>query len=126
MPESLKTTRPGHHLPPAKLKTLKDIEVCAVAHLKHYVKITVPFSYTSTNQLLLSFVQPHKPISTKTLSRWCVTVMKESGINVNIFGSHSAFDYCSKKLQIQQDGQMKNHLHTFMWANSRLLFKLFI
>ena len=44
---------------------------------------------TEANQLLLSSVQPYKPITTTTLSRWCVTVMKESEININIFSSHS-------------------------------------
>ena len=85
MPETLKTTRPGHHLPPIELKTFKDSELCVVTHLKQYIKITAPFRNTNTNHFLLSFVQPHKPVSVKTLSRWCVTVMKESGINVNIF-----------------------------------------
>ena len=85
MPETLKTTRPGHHLPPIELKTFKDSELCVVTHLKQYIKITVPFRNTNTNHFLLSFVQPHKPVSVTTLSRWCVTVMKESGINVNIF-----------------------------------------
>ena len=28
VPETLKTTRPGHHLPPTELKTFKDIELC--------------------------------------------------------------------------------------------------
>ena len=89
VPETLKTTRPGHHLPPIELKTFKDSELCVIADLKQYIKMTAPFGNTDTKQLLLSFVQTHKPVSTKTLSRWCVTVMKQSGINVNIFGSHS-------------------------------------
>ena len=66
MSETLKTTRPGGHLPPIEQKTFKNIEFCAVAHLKQYVKMTGPFRNTGTNQLLLSFV--HKPISTTTLS----------------------------------------------------------
>ena len=88
VPETLKTTRPGHHLSPIELKTFKDSELCVIAHLKQYIKMTEPFRNT-TLQVLLSFVQRHKPISTTTLSRWYVTVMKESGINVNIVGSHS-------------------------------------
>ena len=51
--------------------------------------MTAHFRNTETNQLLLSSVQPYKPTPTTTLSRWCVTVMKESEININIFGSHS-------------------------------------
>ena len=89
VPETLKTTRSGHHLPPIELKTFKDSELCVVAHLKQYIKMTAPFRNGGSNQLLLSFIQPHKPISITNLSRWCVTLLKESGINLNIFGSHS-------------------------------------
>ena len=71
--------------------------------------MTALFRNTDTKQLLLSFVQPHKPISTTTLSRWCVTVMKQSGINVNIFGS--------------QDGRMKKHLHNFMISQFKRTFQ---
>ena len=59
-----------------------------------------PFRNTGTKQLLLRFLQPHKPISTTTLSRWCATVMKESGINVNIFGSHSTRSTSTSKCKI--------------------------
>ena len=68
--KTLKTTRPGHHLPPIGLKTFKDSELRVVAHLKQYIKMTASFRNTGTNQLLLSFVQSHKPVSTTTLSRW--------------------------------------------------------
>ena len=100
VPETLKTTRSGHHLPPMELKTFKDSELCVVAHLKQYVKMTAPFRNTGANQLLLSFVQPHKPISTTTLKRWCVTVIKECGININIFGSHSTRSASASKCKI--------------------------
>ena len=76
VPETSKTTRPGHHLPPLELKTFKYSEVCVVAHLKQCIKMTASLRNTDRNQLLLSFVQPHKSISTKTLSRWCVTLIK--------------------------------------------------
>ena len=67
MPETLKT-RPGHHLPPIELETFKDSEPFVVAHLKQYIKMTAPSRNTGTNQLFLSYVQPHKPISTTTLT----------------------------------------------------------
>ena len=85
-----KTLRPPSYvLNVWSLKTFKDSELCVIAHLKQHIKLTAPLRNTGTNQLLLRFVQAHKLISTTTLSRWCVTVMKEPGINVNIFGSHS-------------------------------------
>ena len=89
MLETLKTTRPRHHIPPIELKAFKDSEHGVVPHRKQYIIMTAPFRNTGTKQLKLSFVQQHKPISITILSRWCVTVMKESGENFNIFGSHS-------------------------------------
>ena len=100
MPETLKATKPGHHLSPLELKTFKYSELCVVAHLKQYIKMTAPFKNTDRNQLLLSFVQPHKPISITTLSRGCVIVMKQSGITVNIFGSHSTRSASASKCKI--------------------------
>ena len=49
VPETLKTTRLGHHLPPVELKTFKDSELCVVAHLKQYIKMTAPFRNAGIN-----------------------------------------------------------------------------
>ena len=92
----------SHHLPLIEFKTFKDSEFCVVAQLKHYIKMTAPFRNADTDQLLLSFVQPHKPVSTTTLWRWCVTVMKQSGVNVNIFGSHSTRSASTSKCKVSE------------------------
>ena len=55
---------------------------------------------SGTNQLLLSFVLPHKPFPTATFWRWCATVITKSGINVNIFGSHSTRSLSTSKCKI--------------------------
>ena len=112
--EALKTNRPSHHLSPIELEIFKDIKLCAVAHLKQFIKMAAPFKNNGRTQLLLNFVQPHEPVSTTTLSRCCVAAMKEFGINVNIFGSHSirsaSISKCKisglafKNLRRQQDG----------------------
>ena len=98
--ETLKTTRTGHQLPPIELKAFKYSELCVVAHLKQYIKMTALFRNIGTKQLLVSFVQPHKPISTTALSRLSVTVMKESGINAIIIGSHSTRSASTSKCKI--------------------------
>ena len=88
IPDKLKTTRPGHYLPPLELKAYKDVELSVASHLRQYIKLIENLRKGDDKQLLLSYVKPHKPIST-TLSRWCVHIMKESEVNVNIFVSHS-------------------------------------
>ena len=124
VPETLKTTRPGHHLPPIELKTFKDSELCVVAHLKQYIKMTASFRNAGTNQLLPSFVQPHKPISTSTLSRWCVTVMNESGVNVNIFGSHSTRSALTSKCKIS-GLSFRDIAKSAGWSNEKMFAKFY-
>ena len=124
VPETLKTARPGHDLPPIELKTIKGSELCVVAHLKQYIKMTAPFRNADTNQLLLSFVQPHKPISTATLSRCCVTVMKESGINANIFGSNSTRSASTSKCKISGSSS-KEIAKSAGWSNGKAFAKFY-
>ena len=69
--DKLKTTRPGHHLPPLELKAYKDVELCVVSHLRQYIKLTENLRKGDEKQLLVSYVKPHKPISTTTLSMVC-------------------------------------------------------
>ena len=121
VPETLKTTRPGHHLPPTELKTFKDSELCVVAPLKQYIKMTASFRNAGTNQLLLSFVKTHKPISAATLSRWCVTVMKESGVNLNILGSHSTRSASISKCKIS----FKEIVKSAGWSNEKTFAKFY-
>ena len=120
MPETLKTTRPSHHLPPIEPKILKNIELCVVAYLKQDIKMTAPFRNTGTNQLLLSFAHPHKPILTATLSSWWVTIMKEPGIKINIFGSYSTRSVSTSKCKMR----MKKHLHNFMIGQFKRIFQI--
>ena len=123
VPESLKTTRPGH-LSPIALKTFKNSELCVVAHLKQYIKMAAPFRNSGTSQSLLSCVQPHKPISTTTLSRWCLILMKESGRNVNIFDSHSTMSASTSKCRISRLSS-KETAKSAGWSNGKTLAKFY-
>ena len=40
IPNKLKTTRPGHYLPPFEPKAYKDVELCLVSHLRQCIKLT--------------------------------------------------------------------------------------
>ena len=84
--------------------------------------MTASFRNAGTNQLLLSFVQQHKPISTSTLSRWCVTVMKESGVNVNIFRSYSTRSASASKCKISGQS-FKEIAKSTGWSNEKTFAK---
>ena len=107
--ELLKQTRPGHHLEPMVLMRYSDTDICALSHLEKYREVTK--SIKKSNKLLLSFVKPHKPISTSTLPRWCVSTLQEAGVDITVFGSHStqsaSTSYCQRKsLSITQISRM--------------------
>ena len=80
--------------------------------------MTVPFRNTGTNQSILSFVQPHKPVSTTTLSRWCVIVMKEPEINVNIFDSYSTRSASTSKCK-KSGLSFKEIAKSAGWSNEK-------
>ena len=68
IPDKLKTTRSGHHLPPLELKAYKDVEFCVVSHLRQDITLKGNLRKGDDKQLLLSYVKPQKAISTTTHS----------------------------------------------------------
>ena len=53
-------------------------------------------------QLLISYQQPHKPVTTDTSARWLKTVLDKAGIDTNIFHAHSTRQH-QHLLQRQQN-----------------------
>ena len=86
VPELLKQSRPGHHLEPKVILRYPDQEICVLNHLEQYTEKTKDLR--KDQNLLISFVKLHKRITT-TISRWCVRVLKNAGVDVTVFESHS-------------------------------------
>ena len=86
-PELLKQSRPGHHLEPIAILRYPDQEICVLRHLQQYIEKTKDLR--KDQNLLISFVKLHKRITTSTISRWCVRVLKNAGVDVSVFESHS-------------------------------------
>ena len=40
-------------------------------------------------KLFLSFIKPHKAVTSSTIARWLRTVLEQAGINTEIFRAHS-------------------------------------
>ena len=84
-----KTWRKGKARPEIKFKKFSSKpKICICAVIDSYLKRSAKWRKNET-QLLLSFVNPHKPVKVKTVSRWLVETMQLSGIDVNIFKGHS-------------------------------------
>ena len=41
------------------------------------------------SKLFISYIEPHKPISTDTLSRWIKLVLASAGIDTSVFKAHN-------------------------------------
>jgi site-specific recombinase XerD len=40
------------------------------------------------NKLFLSFIRPHKPVTSSTLARWIKNILQLAGIDTSIFTAH--------------------------------------
>ena len=62
----------------------QDPNLCVVRTLDEYISRTQGWrSGEEYSQLLLSFVNPHKPIVSSTISGWLKNVLKKAGIGIS-------------------------------------------
>ena len=89
IPNILKTTKPGKHLPPFVIKRYThNPDICTVHHLETYLNKTKNLR-GDFNEIIISYKKPHRPVTVSTVSRWCKTIMTHAGIDTKLFTSHS-------------------------------------
>ena len=97
-----------------------DQEICVVSHLEQYIKKTKVLQ--KDQNLFIGFVKHHKCIATSTISRSCVTALKNAGVDVTMFGSHSTRSastaHCKKKRL-----SMKEINKAAGWSSSKTFVK---
>ena len=55
-------------------------DLCPVATIKHYVERTKTWrEKNKESRFFLSFIEPHKPVTSSTISRWLKTVLSNVG-----------------------------------------------
>ena len=81
----MKNSRPDH---PARkflfLAFAENPKICVVRSLTAYVERTKGLG--KSTQLLVSFISPHKPISSQSVSRWLSIALRMAGIELNYTG----------------------------------------
>jgi site-specific recombinase XerD len=82
----LKTTKPGDGCI-ISLKKYPDEKLCIYKCLKLYIEKTS--ALRKSNNLFVSYQSPYERASSQTVSRWLKEVLKLSGIDINLFSSHS-------------------------------------
>ena len=90
--ERLKTSKPGKSVT-LKFDCLPDKTLCTKCTLAAYISRTKALRGHGPNdfvsKLFISYIKPHKPISTDTLSRWIKLVLASAGIDTSVFKTHS-------------------------------------
>ena len=85
----LKTTRPGKHIGRIEFLAYEpDWNLCVVQHLQDYIDRTSHLR-GETDQLLIGYQKPHKPVATNTIARWLKNVMAKAGIDTSVYKAHS-------------------------------------
>ena len=76
--------------------------LCVVQTTRDYLARSSPWrsrSDVERNQLLLSYVEPHKPVMSCTIAGWLVRLLKEAGIDTDEFRAHSTRGASTSKAQ---------------------------
>ena len=116
--DTLKQTRPGHHLEPLKFSVyLKEPKLCVITILKEYLKKTT--GLRTHSKLFISSQKPHQPVSKDTISRWCKQTMEYAGIDTTLFTSHSSRSAATSML-FQKGASISLICKSAGWSNEKV------
>ena len=79
----------------------EQCSLCVVRTIRVYVKRSAAWrkSNSNKNQLLLSYVEPHKAVVPCTIAGWLVKILEFSDINTDEFKAHSIRGAATSKAQ---------------------------
>ena len=93
--------------------------LCVVQCLKHYEERTQEFRGKGEGQvtkLFLSYIKPHKPVTSQRIAHWIKMVLKDAGIDTNIFSAHSVRG-ASATAAKDKGVTLTDILHTADWSS---------
>jgi len=112
-----KTDKPGRKRSPLKFLPFEENKaLCVCTCIENYLSRSSSWRDGRENQLLLSYVKPHIPVKSATVSRWLTCILKDSGIDVNIFSGHSTRSASTSKAKAC-GVPMKEILKRGHWSN---------
>ena len=95
-----------------------DKKLCVVECLRCYEDKTKQFRTDGSDQpnpLFLSYVKPHKAITSERLAHWMKGIMEEAGVDVTIFKAHTVRG-ASSTAAAEKGVQMADILCTADWS----------
>ena len=86
----------------------KDQRLCVVSALRTYISLTR--TLRASQQLLVSYIKPHKAITRNTLARWTIRMLKMVGVNTNKYASCSTHGEMASKARLLGIYEKKRYL----------------
>ena len=99
-----------------------DKRVCAVTLLKEYIEKTVDLR--EEDNIIISFVKPHKAVHVDTIRRWITTVMSFAGIDTSLYKPHSTRAASTSKAKSRQV-PLTEIIKAGMWSNGSTFAKFY-
>ena len=95
----------------------EDSSLCVAAVLNEYLKRLEKWRTSDECQLLLSFVQPRKPVVSSNISGLIKKVLTISGVDVGVFKGHSTRTASTSKAELS-GLSVADILERGCWSNS--------
>ena len=121
--EHLKTSKPGKSLEVKFMSLPEDPSLCTRSTLAAYILRTE--KQRSSSKLFISFIRPHKPVTTSTIGRWIKSVLSSAGIDTSLFKAHSVRG-ASVTNAYFKGVPVAKILRTADWTNERTFRKYYL
>ena len=119
--ESLKTRAPGTAV--VELKAYpEDRLLCPVVLIKAYIDATKNFR--TDDELIISFIKPHRVVHVDTFRRWITSVMGFAGIDTEVYKPHSTRAASTSKAK-EKHILLENIMAAAMWNNASTFAKFY-
>ena len=86
----LKTSRSKSHQQPIEFKAYAhNVSLCVVALIKLYLGKIAARRHDVNFIIFISYASPHKPVPSRTLTRWVSDILQKAGVHTKTFKTHS-------------------------------------
>ena len=119
----IKQTKSIKHMAPLCFQIYnKEPKLCVVTHLTEYLKRTK--SYRDTDKLFLTYIKAYRAASKDTISRWCKSIIKESGISIHSYTSHSSRAVASSYVKTRR-ASLSTIIQSAGWKSERTFARFY-
>lgn len=117
----LKTSKPGQ-VYSMYFNKFHDDTICVLTCLKNYLDRTKQIP--NAEMLFVSSRKPYKKVCSQTISKWLKSVLSDSGIDVNVFKSHS-YRHASSSKAAQEGVHIDAIYKSAGWSENSRVFANF-